>query len=104
MYMTITFAFIILFFVVMLVLFLAGKQENNMEKKLAKLILHIDNHEEEEVNHLKETVAHARNTLERFEGLNNLTEEEFSKEENILKELIQELSLVKKDLKKAKVI
>jgi len=104
MYLTITFAFIIVFSLVMIALYLAGKQENTMEKRLSGLILHIDNHEEAEVQHLKETVAHARQTLERFEGLNNLTEEEFYKEENILKELISELSLVKNDLKVAKVI
>ena len=104
MYMTITFAFIIVFIIVMVALYLAGKQENTMEKKLAGLILHIDNHEEQEVQHLKDTVAHARQTLERFEGLNNLTEDEFSKEESILKDLIAELSLVKKDLKVAKLI
>jgi uncharacterized membrane protein YvbJ len=104
MYLTITFAFIIVFTLVMIALYLAGKQENTMEKRLAGLILHIDNHEEAEVQHLKETVVHARLSLERFEGLNNLTEEEFSREENVLKELISELSLVKNDLKVAKVI
>ncbi len=40
----------------MITLYLVGKQESIMEKRVAGLILHIDNHEDTEVQHLKETL------------------------------------------------
>ena len=101
MYISAIFVFILLFSLVMIGLYLSGKQDTT-EKKLSGLIAHVNSHEDEEVDHLRETISHARVTLERFEELENLTEEEFTKEEKVLKDLISELSIVKKDLAKAK--
>ena len=103
MYITVIFVFFIIFSLVMIGLYLSGKQDTT-EKKLSGLIAHVNSHEDEEVDNLRETVLHARTTLERFEQLENLTEEEFLKEEKILKDLIAELSLVKDDLAKVKAV
>ncbi|MCF6309669.1 MAG: hypothetical protein L3J19_04215 [Sulfurimonas sp.] len=103
MYITVIFVFFIIFSLVMIGLYLSGKQDTT-ERKLSGLIAHVNSHKDEEVDNLRETVSHARTTLERFEQLENLTEEEFLKEEKILKDLIAKLSLVKDDLAKVKAV
>jgi len=92
-------AFIVLGFV-LLGLYLAGKQDS-VEKKLSSLIVHIDSYSDEATRHLKETISHARESLDRFDKLQNLSDDEFIKEEKVIKDLIKELSIVKTNLAKA---
>ena len=92
--------FSIIFTFVMLGLYFAGKQDS-VEKKLDRLIVHINNYSDDTTKHLKETIAHARESLDRFDKLENLTEAQFLKEEKVIKDLISELSAVKTNLAKA---
>ncbi len=100
MYTSAIIMFSIIFALVMLGLYFAGKQDS-VEKKLDKLIVHINNYSDDVTAHLKETIAHARESLDRFDSLENLTEEQFAKEEKIIKDLISELSTAKASLTKA---
>jgi len=79
--------------------YFASKQKS-VEKKLSNLIVHIDGYSDEATAHLKETIAHARKSLDRFDKLQNLNEAEFLKEEKVIKDLIAELSSAKTILAK----
>ena len=100
MYTSAIIMFSIIFSFVMLGLYFAGKQDS-VEKKLDRLIVHINKYSEDATAHLKETIAHARESLNRFDKLENLTENQFLKEEKVIKDLIAELSAAKKSLAKA---
>lgn len=90
----------ILSLILLYILYLVD-QSGSVEKELAKLIVHIDKHSDDVKAHLSETINNARDSLERFSNLENLTEHEFAKEEQIIKDLISELSSAKMALAKA---
>ena len=90
----------ILSLILLYILYLVD-QSGSVEKELAKLIVHIDKHADDVKAHLSDTVKNARDSLERFSNLENLTEYEFAKEEQIIKDLIDELSSAKMTLAKA---
>jgi len=100
MFLTVILSGAILSFILLYILYLVD-QSGSVEKKLSKLIVHIDKHSDDVKAHLSETIAQARDSLERFSKLENLTESEFIKEEKIIKDLISELSSAKVTLAKA---
>lgn len=91
--------FSIIFAFVMLGLYFAGKQDS-VEKELDRLIVHVSNYPSDTIAHLKETISHARESLDRFDQLENLSEDQFLKEEKVIKDLISELSEAKASLAK----
>ncbi|PHS59165.1 MAG: hypothetical protein COB17_01165 [Sulfurimonas sp.] len=100
MYTAAIITFLIVFTLVMIGLYLAGRQES-VEKILDALIVDINTYSNEVNSHLKETIASARDSLDRFDKLQNLSEKEFLREEKVIKDLIAELSTVKAGLVEA---